>query len=72
MNLWWKHQKAALEASKGGTISGDDLFEDKSMFITSELLADYTYKLYESDKVVGMVNGENEIDLLDPVYPLFG
>ena len=59
-------------AGKDAAMNPNELFADKSMFITSEQLAEYAYDLYESDKVVGIVNAENNFDLLDPVFPLFG
>lgn len=59
-------------AGKGAAMNPDEIFPDKSAFITSEQLAEYAYDLYKSDKVVGMVNIENKLDLLDPVFPIFG
>ena len=61
-----------IEAAKDAAMNPDDIFTDKSIFITSEQLAEYAYELYESEKVVGMINAENTLDLLDPVFPLFG
>lgn len=61
-----------IESGKNAAMNPDDIFTDKSIFITAEQLAEYAYELYESDKVVGMINAENTLDLLDPVFPVWG
>ncbi|RSN80293.1 SDR family NAD(P)-dependent oxidoreductase [Acinetobacter nosocomialis] len=43
------------QASVNGGIDGDHLFSPEA-FISAEQLADYAYQLYQSDKVVGIVN----------------
>ncbi|MDM2999300.1 MULTISPECIES: SDR family NAD(P)-dependent oxidoreductase [Citrobacter] len=55
-------------SSDNGGISGDGLFADDS-FITAEKLADYTWKLFESDSTVGIVNADRQLTLKPPVYP---
>lgn len=59
-------------AGRDASINPDDLFDDHSAFTTSEQIAGFAYQLYESDKVVGIVNAENQIELRDPIFPLFG
>ncbi|MDC4297235.1 SDR family NAD(P)-dependent oxidoreductase [Acinetobacter baumannii] len=56
------------QASVNGGIDGDHLFSPEA-FISAEQLADYAYQLYQSDKVVGIVNEQNGFDLKDPIYP---
>lgn len=58
-------------ASKDSTVNGKDFFSDRNAFITAEQLADYTYRLYESDKVVGIVDGEKKLILKDPIFQIF-
>lgn len=55
-------------SSEKGAIDGDGLFPE-SAFITAEQLAQYAYQLFESDKVAGLINGENQLELKDPIYP---
>ncbi|WP_286715790.1 SDR family NAD(P)-dependent oxidoreductase [Marinobacter sp. tcs-11] len=55
-------------SSEKGAIDGDDLFPE-SAFITAEQLAQYAYQLFESDQVVGIINGENHLELKEPIYP---
>lgn len=56
------------QASVNGGIDGDHLFSLEA-FIRAEQLADYAYQLYQSEKVVGIVNEQNGFDLKDPIYP---
>lgn len=56
------------QASVNGGIDGDHLFSPEA-FISAEQLADYAYQLYQSDKVVGIVNEQNGFDLKDLIYP---
>ena len=56
------------QASVNGGIDGDNLFSPEA-FISAEQLADYAFQLYQSDKVVGIVNEQNGFDLRDPIYP---
>jgi len=60
-----------IAASRDAVVNGKDFFTDKNAFITAERLADYTYRLYESDKVVGIVDGEKKLILKDPVFQIF-
>lgn len=55
-------------AEKGGTIKMNDLITEDA-YISAEQLAEYSYDLYKSEKVVGKVNGENGFDLKDVIYP---
>lgn len=56
------------QALVNGGIDGTPLFSPEA-FISAEQLADYAYQLYQSDKVVGIVNEQNGFDLKDPIYP---
>lgn len=56
------------QASVNGGIDGNQLFSPEA-FISAKQLADYAYQLYQSDKVVGIVNEQNGFDLKDPIYP---
>ena len=59
-----------IRASEDAGINdGESLFNPEA-YITAEKLSDYTYELYESDKVVGIVNDKN-FELKAPVYPMF-
>jgi len=60
-----------IAASKDSTVNGKDFFTDKNAFITAEQLAEYTYRLYESDKVVGIIDGEKKLVLRDPMFQIF-
>ncbi|PAU80768.1 short-chain dehydrogenase [Halovibrio salipaludis] len=55
-------------SSEQGAIDGEGLFPD-SAFITADQLAQYASQLFESDKVVGLVNAENQLELKDPIFP---
>lgn len=56
------------QASFNGGIDGDNLFSPEA-FISAEQLANYAFRLYQSDKVVGIVNQQNGFDLKNPMYP---
>ena len=59
-------------ANEDAAINGNDILTDPSVFISAEQLAEYGYELFKSDKVVGIVNGENKLELKDPIYPAVG
>ncbi|WP_202904001.1 SDR family NAD(P)-dependent oxidoreductase [Aliarcobacter cryaerophilus] len=56
------------EAEKNGAIQGRELF-DPAYIISSDKLAEFAYDLYKSNKVMGIVDENNEFILQDAVYP---
>ena len=50
---------------------GAEIF-DVSAFISADLLSEYAYQLYKSDKIVGIVRNGNEFELRDPIFPYGG
>lgn len=58
-------------AEQDAGFKGADIF-DTSAFISAELLAEHAYKLFKSDKIVGIVKGGNEFELRDPIFPYGG
>ncbi|MGP9800576.1 SDR family NAD(P)-dependent oxidoreductase [Rheinheimera sp. NSM] len=54
-------------AADTGAIAADGLFPEDS-FISAQQLAEYTYQLYRSDKVIGVIE-QKQLVLQDPVYP---
>ncbi|HBT4619498.1 TPA: SDR family NAD(P)-dependent oxidoreductase [Klebsiella pneumoniae] len=57
-----------VRSSDNSGIDGEGLFAEES-FITAETLADYTWQLYASDSIVGIVSAERRLMLKPPVYP---
>lgn len=57
-----------VRSSDNSGIDGDGLFAEDS-FITAETLADYTWQLYDSDSIVGIVSADRRLMLKPPVYP---
>ncbi len=55
------------QSSRNGAIEGDNLFAEES-YITAEQLASYTYQLYQSEAVVGIIN-DKKLELETPIYP---
>ncbi len=58
-------------AEAGAVFRGSDIIPS-DLFISAELLAEYAYRLYESDSIVGMINfhgHESVFELVDPVFP---
>jgi len=55
----------------GAAFKGADIF-DPNAFISAEQLSEYTYQLYESDKIVGIVQYNKEFELKDPIFPYGG
>lgn len=58
-------------ADRDAGFKGADIF-DPSIFISAEQVAEYAYRLYGSDAILGLVNHKNELDLKDPVFPYGG
>lgn len=50
---------------------GAEIF-DVSTFISADLLSEYAYKLFKSDKIVGIVKSNSEFELRDPIFPYGG
>ena len=58
-------------SEEGAAFKGADIF-DPEAFISAEKLSEYAYQLYESDKLVGIVQYNKEFELRDPIFPYGG
>lgn len=58
-------------AETGAGFTGAELFPPE-IFIPAEQVAEFGYRLYQSDKILGIVRGKDRFDLRDPIFPYGG